>query len=376
PAPILRESPLDVGIVILVDMAHVQSTPKILIAGGGIAGLATALALHRLGLKSITVLEQASSLRVTGASLTIWDNGWRALDALGVADTLRSQHIKLQRVETLLASRGLTKPLSLDGHEVRCVKRKDLLQTLAQELPPHTIQFGSKISAIHRTHGNSSIVELEDGKHISPKVVIGCDGVNSAVAKWLGFGAPNLAGRSAFLGLAKFPEGHHFEHKTFQIWGNGIRAAFAPCNENDAFWFVARKSNPRLDAEIAYKEEILREEALHLAENLRNKELVELIKRSVPGSLSLAVFKYRYLWPFMAGNARQGNVTVAGDALHPMTPELGQGGSLALEDSVTLGRCLGEMDLEKPGDVEAALNKYVQERKVRAFGMGVGSSVS
>lgn len=356
-------------------MANLQSGSKILIAGGGIAGLATALTLHRLGLKSITVLEQANSLRVTGASLTIFDNGWKALDALGVGDTLRREHIRIQRIDTISTASGLTKSTDLQHHEVRSVQRKKLLETLAQALPSNTIRFSSKISAIHPRQDNSSIVTLEDGSQISPKVVIGCDGVNSTVAEWLGLGSPNLAGRSAFLGLGTFPQGHHFEPKTVQIWGNGIRAGYAPCNERDVFWFVSRNSLPR-DAEISYNAAILQEEARHLAENFGNKEIMEVIKRSVPSSLSLAIFKYRYLWPFIAGKAQKGNVTVVGDAMHPMTPELGQGGALALEDSITLGRFLAEVDLEKPAEIEVALKKYVDKRKGRAFRLGVASSVS
>ncbi|XP_057817690.2 monooxygenase 2-like [Cryptomeria japonica] len=248
-------------------MAHVQSSNKILIAGGGIAGLATALTLHRLGLKSVTVLEQASSLRVTGASLTIWDNGWRALDALGVGESLRRKHTQLKRIDTLSTTSSLTKSIDLQDRDVRCVLRKELLQTLAQALPANTIRFGSKISAIHQRQDNSSIATLDDGSQISPKVIIGCDGVNSTVAKWLGFGSPKLAGRSTFLGLGSFPQGHHFEPTTFQIWGDGLRAGFAPCNERDALWFLTRKSLPR-DAKISYDANILQEEAQQLAEGL------------------------------------------------------------------------------------------------------------
>ncbi|GLJ34580.1 hypothetical protein SUGI_0695490 [Cryptomeria japonica] len=356
-------------------MANMQSGSKILIAGGGIGGLATALTLHRLGLKSITVLEQASSLRATGACLTIWENGWKSLDALGVGDTLRRDHTRIQRIDTISTTRGLTKSFDPHQHEVRCVQRKKLLEALAQAVPSNTIRFSSKISAIHPRQDNSSIVTLEDGSQISPKVVIGCDGVNSTVAKWLGFGSPNLAGRSSFLGLGSFPQGHHFEAKFVQMWGNGMVAAFAPCNERDVYWYLSRKSLPR-DAEISYNAVILQEEAQHLAEDFGNKEIMEVIQRSIPSSLSLAILKHRYLWPFTAGKAQKGSVTVVGDAMHPMTPDLVQGKALALEDSITLGRFLAEVDLEKPAEIEVALKKYVDKRKGRAFGIGVGSSVS
>ncbi|GLJ07891.1 hypothetical protein SUGI_0076220 [Cryptomeria japonica] len=97
-----------------------------------------------------------------------------------------------------------------------CV-RKELLQTLAQGLSTNTIRFGSKISAIHQRQDNSSIATLDDGSQILPK--------DATVAKWLGFGSPKMVGRSTFLGLGSFPQGHHFEPTTVQIWGDGLRGA-------------------------------------------------------------------------------------------------------------------------------------------------------
>lgn len=68
---------------------------EIVIVGAGIAGLATALSLHRLGIRSV-VLEQGDSLRAGGTSLTLFKNGWRALDSIGVADELRGQFLQIQ----------------------------------------------------------------------------------------------------------------------------------------------------------------------------------------------------------------------------------------------------------------------------------------
>lgn len=65
------------------------------IVGAGIAGLATALSLRRLGV-SATVLEQGPALRAGGTSLTLFKNGWRVLDSIGVADELRAKYLRVQ----------------------------------------------------------------------------------------------------------------------------------------------------------------------------------------------------------------------------------------------------------------------------------------
>lgn len=71
-----------------------ETVEDIVIVGAGIAGLTTSLALHRLGFKSL-VLETSDSLRAAGYALTTWNNTWKALDALGIADSLRRRHDRL-----------------------------------------------------------------------------------------------------------------------------------------------------------------------------------------------------------------------------------------------------------------------------------------
>ncbi|KAB1227617.1 3-hydroxybenzoate 6-hydroxylase 1 [Morella rubra] len=66
----------------------------IVIVGAGIAGLITSLGLHRQGIRSL-VLESSGSLRNTGFALTTWANAWKALDAVGLGDTLRQHHQRL-----------------------------------------------------------------------------------------------------------------------------------------------------------------------------------------------------------------------------------------------------------------------------------------
>jgi hypothetical protein len=72
-----------------------RSEENIVIVGAGVAGLATAVALRRLGVGA-AVLEQGDALRAGGTSLTLFKNGWRVLDAIGVADELRSKYLRIQ----------------------------------------------------------------------------------------------------------------------------------------------------------------------------------------------------------------------------------------------------------------------------------------
>ncbi|KAH7850348.1 hypothetical protein Vadar_031430 [Vaccinium darrowii] len=78
--------------------AIMEMEEDIVIVGGGIAGLTTALGLHRLGLRSL-VLESSESLRTTGFALSLWTNAWRALDALGIGNSLREHYPSIPRFQ-------------------------------------------------------------------------------------------------------------------------------------------------------------------------------------------------------------------------------------------------------------------------------------
>ena len=84
-----------VKVIAYASSSLTEETKDVVIVGGGIAGLATALSLRRLGVGA-TVLEQGPSLRAGGTSLTLFKNGWRVLDSIGVADELRAKYLRIQ----------------------------------------------------------------------------------------------------------------------------------------------------------------------------------------------------------------------------------------------------------------------------------------
>ncbi|KAL8257911.1 hypothetical protein R6Q59_029952 [Mikania micrantha] len=351
----------------------------IVIVGAGLAGLTTALALHRLGLRAL-VLESSKSLRVTGFALTLWTNAWRALDVVGIGDTLRQKSIKITGFKMVSPDTGLfTSGQALDkdgtfkGYESRCVRRKDLLETIVNELPPGTIRYSSKVLTIDEL-GRFKVVHLADGSVLKTKVLIGCDGVNSVVARRLGLAAPVSVGRSAIRGLVDFPNGLGFEPMSHLNFGGGTRFGFRPIDDKTVYWFCTFTSS-----QVTPSEEELQENPMKMKQFVLNcinkmpKEAQEVVEKTTLSNISYSILKLRLPWNVLFGNIVKQNVCVAGDALHPMTPDINQGGCSALEDAIVLGRCLSDAFLKKSIEkddeferIEKGLVKYGRDRRWRS----------
>ncbi|KAK7280580.1 hypothetical protein RJT34_25644 [Clitoria ternatea] len=360
----------------------------IVIVGAGIAGLTTSLGLHRCGVRSL-VLECSDSLRVTGYALTTWTNAWKALDAVGVGDILRHQHVQLnQNVTTSLITGKQTSKLSLKGTrkhgegEVRCVRRQLMVEALANELPSGTIRFMSKIVAIEES-GFFKIVHLAGGKTIKTKVLIGCDGVNSKVAKWLGFKEISFTGRYVIRGTANLTTKHGLHPVFVHFFGKGFRSGVIPCDDNTIYWFLTWTPTAE-EKELMNNSAKMKQLVLSKVEKMPS-EIKSLIEKTKVEDILTSPLRYRRQWELLVGNISKGNVCVAGDAFHPMAPDLGQGGCCALEDGVVLARCLAEAFSQKPvrhikvmeqyKKIEAGLRKYAEQRRWRSIDISTTSYI-
>ncbi|KAI3966608.1 hypothetical protein MKX01_011406 [Papaver californicum] len=375
-------------------MENVVTREEVVIAGGGVAGLATALALKRVGVKSL-VLERASELRVTGGSLTLFSNAWIALESLGVAHKLTAVYKPFKRGEVTNVANGVTQEVLFTTDEgdawlargPRSVHRRALLEALLEELPADTIRYSSRLCSIEKTETRNDadsfgvIVHLEDGTTIHTKVLIGCDGVHSVVAKWLGLKAPVYSGRYAVRGLGVFPQGHGLEHEVQQFVAEGCRLGILPNSSTDVFWFMAYQSTPSKEEEMAKGDpKIIQKTMLERVPD--SAQIVkDVIQHAYMPSLSWGPLQFRYPWDLLFGKVSNGTITVAGDAMHPMTPDLGQGGCSALEDAVVLGRHIGNSYIRNGGmlsqeDLEVEIGMYVKERRFRTAGLITGSYIS
>ncbi|RLN11909.1 hypothetical protein C2845_PM09G14040 [Panicum miliaceum] len=343
------------------------------IIGGGICGLATALALRRKGLSSL-VLEKSETLRSDGVAIGVHANGWRALEQLGLATELRETANTITEYHNVWPKQNKT-TLKPTRKELRCLKRKDLVEALAKNLPVGTIHFGCHIANFFEDSDcHCTVLSTVDGSRIKARVLIGCDGANSMVAQYLGLGSPSHLPRLVLLGFTSYLHGHPFGTRFLRFASDDFAIGRMPVNENLVHFFMTRPS----PSTGFTNESTAREYVLEKLEECPD-EIAEMVRRRDAETKTVTKVWYRPPWQVMLGRFQRGTVTVAGDAMHVMAPFFGQGGSTALEDAIVLARSLSRSapdgvvvdgstsDRELDEKIRVALRKYIRERRPRLF---------
>jgi 2-polyprenyl-6-methoxyphenol hydroxylase-like FAD-dependent oxidoreductase len=325
-----------------------------LVVGGGIGGLSLAreLALRKL---PVTVLEKAARIVPVGAGIIMNPNAMRVLERNGLAGALRAQSWPYLQRETC-DRRGRTlalrdyRPLYEAGKLARgaLVHRAHLHDVLFAGVPQAVVRFGAAVRHIALTAGGIS-VKTESGETFEADVLVGADGIRSTVRRHL-FGevAPvymgyrshrlvvdNNAGVECFtevlgqgqrIGLVPIAPGRIYIWTTF----NSPKDGAPPLRSAGEFRAMfAQFTDPRivkLFSQVRSADEIITTEV----EELRQERWGE------------------------------GRAVLLGDAVHAMTPNIGQGAGMAMEDAAVLAE-----EIASGCDVEISLKNYAERRRPR-----------
>jgi salicylate hydroxylase len=338
-------------------------TEPVLIAGSGIAGLATALALARRGIPS-RLLEQREQLSEAGAGIQIGPNGVRVLEALGVASRLRA-HVSLPEeiVVHHAAGRVLTRmPLGnwiaeRQGAPYWVAHRGDLQAALlarTRETGGITLDMGFSVTEIV-DHGDHVAVRASSGATARGSVLIGADGIRSQVRTALAPGAQlKFSGKAASRALISPDNAAALgDPSSMGVWlAAGAHVVHYPIAAGTQFAVVAIVPDDRMTDDWAATNDWAALEP-HLAAFA--PALRAVLARATEWR-RWALFEADPLT-----NLARGRVALAGDAAHPVLPFLAQGGVMALEDAMVLADVLAA----EPGDPVGALKVYEAARRAR-----------
>jgi salicylate hydroxylase len=347
---------------------------RISIVGGGIGGLSAALALQHFGYR-VSVFEQAQELREIGAGVTITPNAMHALNFLGVGERVAKEagpteaylirHFQTGEVIKIRASgTDYVERFGADYHQVH---RADLHTTLADAV------LRNDRNCVFLDHCFDSLTQNSDhvvatftnGKTIASDVLIGCDGSASRVrACVFGDEVVNYTGQVAFralLPMANVPAG--IAKRPFAMFvGIGRLMLHYPLRHRTIMNVLGVAREPSWQEE-GWKIAATVEEFASLYGDF-HPDASHLIRAITPGAL----FKWGLRDREPLQRYTKGRVTMLGDAAHPMTPFLGQGACIAIEDAMVLGRAFAAAS-----SFEEAFGIYENSRRERANGVQLAS---
>lgn len=332
---------------------------KAVVIGGGIGGLATACGLLRAGW-DVTVYERAPAPREVGAGLSVAPNAVRALDWLGLAIPLRAAAQPQGIGVKSRAGRWMVRLREADlvgryGAPMYAMHRGDLHRMLLDAVGADRVRTGHSAVAVD-TAEDGAVVHFETGsgpREVRADLVVAADGVHSRIRSSLfpAHTGATYAGYVCWRGIA--PAGASVPDSDpmwTDTWGRGGRFGAAPLADGKVFWYASAGGPEGSMTEVTLADIAARFGAWHAP-------IADLLAASDPAAL---LRNDIYFVGDPLPTFARGRVVLLGDAAHAVTPDIGQGACLAVEDAVVLAQCVSAHD-----DVVDALRAYDTARRPR-----------
>lgn len=351
-----------------------MGTLKIGITGGGVGGLAAAIALRQQG-HAVTVFEQAKGFSRVGADINLTPNVVRAIDGLGAGAAIRRTGarptFRISRDwdtgrETSRLGMGDTAEREYGAPQIT-IHRADILAALAEQFPMEQIQFGKRIQTLSQSFDGVTLA-FEDGSSASFDVVIGADGIHSRVRTAL-FGEehPCFTGVVSFRSVVPTERVKHVpEIEAFtKWWGPNPQSQIVtfPLNQGKETFIFATTGQDSWTQESWTSEGDVNElRGFYKDFHPDARALLD----ACDSTLKSALYEREPLPQWSVGT-----VTLLGDACHPMLPFMAQGAGMAIEDAVVLGRALAGVSTR--AEAAQALQRYENARKERTAQIQIGS---
>ncbi len=311
-----------------------------------------AIALRRRGVRT-TVLERSPALAPVGAGLGLMPNGLAALSRLDLAAPVLAAG-QVTRRSAFMTPSGqvlgrVVDVLQLFDAPAVALHRARLHRVLLDAIDPHVVRTGVAVAG-YEQRKDSVVVTSAAGERFQTDLLVGADGLHSAVrAQLVGDADPVYAGYTSWRGVT--PAGSvPAPSMVTETWGRGERFGVVDIGFGEIYWFAVADAPPGgRDGEVR-RELLARFGAWHPPV----RALIEATpaERIVRTDISDRPPLDRW---------HEGRVVLLGDAAHPMTPNIGQGASQALEDAVVLDQCLANA-----ATLEDAIGTYERRRVGRA----------
>jgi 2-polyprenyl-6-methoxyphenol hydroxylase-like FAD-dependent oxidoreductase len=325
-----------------------KTKPKVLIIGAGIGGLTAAIALRQAGF-GVQVFERAAELKEIGAGIGLSANAIRVLKHLVLMQQVVSRGAIIAAAVSYTSKGRILSSLPTDLTDVPtiCLHRAELQQALFSSLPSDCVHLGQEFVHFQNT-SDGVTAYFASGKTTSGDVLVGADGLRSKVrAQLVGDGEPVYRGYQCWRGVCNLPASELLT----ETLGPGLRVGVVPIGRRGtAWWCTANEAKLADDGPNGAKAKLLRWFGDW------HQPIPDVIRATDPTTvIKTGIYDRRPVKKWS-----QGCCTLLGDAAHPTTPNMGQGGCMAIEDSAVLARCLSNYS-----DFAMALRVYERLRYAR-----------
>lgn len=331
---------------------------KVVIIGAGMGGLATGIALRQAGYH-VEIYDRVSELRPAGAGISLWSNGVKVLNRLGLGKDIACIGGQMDRVAYYsntgekLTDFSLQPLIDRVGQRPYPVARTDLQEMLLNEFGAENVQLNSKCIAVEQDADSVTAI-FEDGRKATGDVLVAADGTHSMTRSYiLGHAVERrYVGYVNWNGLVPASDDLAPKNSWDVYVGEHKRASMMPVG-SDRFYFFFDVPLPK---GTASKPETYREELASFFKGWPD-QVQNLIQRLDP--LKTNRVEIHDIEPLQT--LVSGRVALLGDAGHSTAPDLGQGGCQAMEDTLVLTTYLQTTNIS----VEDALKRYEAARKDR-----------
>lgn len=331
---------------------------KVIIVGAGMGGLTAAIAMQQAGFE-VSIYDRVSELAPAGAGVSLWSNGVKVLNRLGLGPQISAVGGNMQRMTYIshtgevLTDFDLQPLITRVGQRPCPVTRTDLQRLLLDAIAPLRVHLNSTCVGVEQDEQGATAI-FEDGQRVTGDVIIAADGTHSVLRRTV-VGEPverRYVGYVNWNGLVPIADDLAPPDAWVVYVGNNQRASMMPVGGNRFYFFFdvpLPKGTP--NARSTYRQEL----AQHFAgwpaavQTLVSRLDVERTNR----------VEIHDLEPLP--KLVNGRIALLGDAAHSTAPDLGQGGCQAMEDAWVLANCLLTNNL----GVADALSRYEQQRLAR-----------
>jgi 2-polyprenyl-6-methoxyphenol hydroxylase-like FAD-dependent oxidoreductase len=328
-----RETAPDQGVT-------VSAVQNVGVVGAGASGLATAILLAEAG-ADVVVYEAKPTLGALGSGITLQGNALRALDRLGIWEQVRARSFSFEVLgirapgpeAPLVAEMPDNKMGGADYPATAGMFRPDLAEIMlarAQALGA-SVRFGARVTAVTHADDGVTLTIATDagGEQVTHELVVGADGLNSAVREQIGITTrPEPNGMGIFRAFVERPP--EADHTELVFGGPSYIAGFCPTGEDTMYAYLVEDKQDRQGMTPAEGSKIMAELARPYGAHWN----------AIHAQLEQGVERIHYTWftsHVVAEPWNRGRVVVIGDAAHSCPPTVAQGAAQALEDALVLG---------------------------------------